>query len=67
MVHFRDMWPLRADFFKFLERAKFAAVVENNFTGQFRHLIARTTAREIEHGINKFNGLAFEAGEIIEG
>ena len=65
LLHFSDVWPLNEKHFAFLEKAKFAVVVENNFTGQFAQLIAETTGKIIKNRINKFNGLPFEAGEIV--
>ena len=65
LVHFNEVWPLSKKHFDFLDKAKFVAVVENNFTGQFAHLMAKTTGKIIENKINKFNGLPFEAAEIV--
>ena len=65
LIHFNEVWPLKGEYFDFLNKAKFVAVVENNFTGQFAHLIAVTTGKVIKNKINKFNGLPFEAQEIV--
>ncbi len=65
LVHFDAVWPLKPEHFYFLKKAKFVAVVENNFTGQFARLIAAATGSIIKHKINKFNGLPFEAAEIV--
>ena len=64
LVHFSDVWPLNEKHFDFLKKAKFVAVVENNFSGQFAGLIARVTGKILKDRINKYNGLAFEAEEI---
>ncbi|MBI5873648.1 MAG: 2-oxoacid:acceptor oxidoreductase subunit alpha [Candidatus Omnitrophica bacterium] len=66
LVHFTDVWPLNEKHFGFLKKVKFAAVAENNFTAQFARLITRTTGIVIKNTINKFNGLPFEATEIIK-
>ena len=66
LVHFNEVWPLNKEYFDFLERAKCICVVENNYRGQFAHLIAATTGKIIEHRINKFNGLPFSAAEIVK-
>lgn len=66
LFHFSDVWPLNEKHFGFLKKCKFAAVVENNFTGQFAQLIAETTGKIIKSKINKFNGLPFEAEEIVK-
>lgn len=66
LVHFSEVWPLNKEYFDFLNKAKFVCVVENNFRGQFAHLIAAETGKIIENRINKFNGLAFSATEIVE-
>lgn len=66
LVHFSEVWPLNKEYFDFLNKAKFVCVVENNFRGQFAHLIAATTGKVIENRINKFNGLAFSATEIAK-
>lgn len=66
LVHFSEVWPLNKEYFDFLNKAKFVCVVENNFRGQFAHLIAAETGRIIENRINKFNGLSFTAAEIVE-
>ena len=66
LFHFSDVWPLNEKHFAFLKKARFVAVVENNFTGQFAQLIAETTGKTIENRINKFNGLPFEAWEIVK-
>jgi len=65
MVHFTDVWPLNEKYFDFLDKARFCAVVENNFTGQFGRLIARASGRVIANRINKYNGLPFFAREIV--
>ncbi len=65
MFHFTDVWPLNKKHLSFLDRAGFVAVVENNFTGQFAQLIVAASGRKIENRINKFNGLPFEAQEIV--
>lgn len=64
LFHFNEVWPLNKEYFDFLERAEFVCVAENNFRGQFAHLIAATTGKIIENRINKFNGIAFCASEI---
>ncbi len=66
LAHFNEVWPLNKKYFDFLDKAKFACVAENNFRGQFAHLIAATTGKVIEHRINKFNGLPFSAQEIAK-
>ena len=66
LFHFSDVWPLNEKHFTFLKKLEFAAVVENNFTGQFARLIAETTGKVIKNRINKFNGLPFEAEEIAK-
>jgi 2-oxoglutarate ferredoxin oxidoreductase subunit alpha len=66
LFHFSDVWPLNEKHFAFLKKIKFAAVVENNFTGQFAQLIAETTGKILKNRINKFNGLPFEAEEIVK-
>lgn len=65
LVHFSEVWPLPEKHLKFLDRASFAAVVENNFTGQFADLIAAVSGRMIKSRINKFNGLPFMVQEIV--
>ena len=65
LIHFNEVWPLKEAYFNFLDKAKFVAVVENNFTGKFARLIAGTTGRMIKDRINKFDGLPFDAAEIV--
>ena len=65
LVHFNEVWPLNKEYFDFLAQGKFICVVENNFRGQFAHIIAGITGKIIENKINKFNGLAFTALEIV--
>ncbi|OGX23334.1 MAG: hypothetical protein A3J51_03615 [Omnitrophica WOR_2 bacterium RIFCSPHIGHO2_02_FULL_45_21] len=65
LFHFNELWPLNKEYFDFLERGEFVCVAENNFRGQFAHLITATTGRIIENRINKFNGLPFCASEIV--
>lgn len=65
LVHFNEVWPLNKKYFDFLDTAKFVCVAENNFRGQFAHLIAATTGKIIENRMNKFNGLPFSALEIV--
>lgn len=66
LIHFSEVWPLNKKYFDFLDKAKFVCVAENNFRGQFAHLIAATAGKIIENKINKFNGLAFTAAEIVK-
>ena len=66
LVHFNEAWPLNKEYFDFLDTAEFVCVAENNFRGQFAHLIAATTGRIMKHRINKFNGLPFSAQEIVK-
>ena len=66
LVHFNEVWPLNKKYFDFLDTVKFVCVAENNFRGQFAHLIAATTGKLIENRINKFNGLPFSALEIVK-
>ena len=65
LIHFQEVWPLNEKHFDFLKKAKLVVVTENNFTGQFASLITRMTGCVIENRINKFNGLPFEASEIV--
>lgn len=65
LFHFNELWPLNKEYFDFLERGEFVCVAENNFRGQFAHLITATTGKIIENRINKFNGLPFSALEIV--
>lgn len=65
LFHFNEVWPLEKKHFDFLDESRFVCVVENNFRGQFAHLIAATIGKIIENRINKFNGLAFSAEEIV--
>jgi 2-oxoglutarate ferredoxin oxidoreductase subunit alpha len=65
LIHFQEVWPLNEKHFDFLKKAKFVAVAENNFTGQFATLMTRTTGYTVKNRINKFNGLPFEAPEIV--
>lgn len=65
LVQFDSVWPLNAEYLDFLKKAEFVAIVENNFGGQFARLIAATTGQVIKNKINKFNGLPFEAPEIV--
>jgi 2-oxoglutarate ferredoxin oxidoreductase subunit alpha len=66
LVHFNEVWPLNKKYFDFLKTARFVCVAENNFRGQFAHLITGLTGKIIEHKINKFNGLPFSALEIVK-
>jgi pyruvate/2-oxoacid:ferredoxin oxidoreductase alpha subunit len=66
LVIFETVWPLKAEHLGFLDQAQFVAVVENNFNGQFAHLITAATGRVIKNKINKYNGLPFEAMEIVK-
>lgn len=66
LVHFTDVWPLNTKYLAFLKKAGFVAVVENNFSGQFARLITRETGVVIKNAINKYNGLPFEAQEIVK-
>lgn len=66
LVHFNEVWPLNKEYLDFLAQAEFVCVAENNFRGQFAHLITATTGRIIENRINKFNGLPFSALEIAK-
>ena len=65
LVHFNEVWPLNSEYFNFLDKAEFVCVAENNFRGQFARLISTQTGRQIKNKINKFNGLAFTAQEIV--
>ncbi|MFA5039611.1 MAG: 2-oxoacid:acceptor oxidoreductase subunit alpha [Candidatus Omnitrophota bacterium] len=65
MAHFEDVWPLNPSYFDFLKKAKLAAVVENNFTGQFAGLITKMTGHLALERILKYNGMPFTADEII--
>ena len=64
LAHFNQVWPLNKEYFDFLDTAEFVCVAENNFRGQFAHLIAGETGKVIPNRINKFNGLPFSAVEI---
>ncbi|MDD5020241.1 MAG: 2-oxoacid:acceptor oxidoreductase subunit alpha [Candidatus Omnitrophica bacterium] len=64
-VHFEDLWPLDRKHFGFLKKARFAVVVENNFTGQFANLITRTTGIAMARRISKYDGLPFTAQEVV--
>ena len=66
LAHFNQVWPLNKEYFGFLDTAEFVCVAENNFRGQFAHLITAQTGKVIPNRINKFNGLAFCAQEIVE-
>ncbi|HAJ57573.1 MAG TPA: 2-oxoacid:acceptor oxidoreductase subunit alpha [Candidatus Omnitrophica bacterium] len=66
LMHFSDVWPLNEKYFGFLKKAGYAAVVENNFGGQFARLITRATGIVIKNTINKYNGLPFDAQEIVK-
>ena len=65
LAHFNQVWPLNKEYFDFLNTAEFVCVAENNFRGQFAHLIAGETGKVIQNRINKFNGLPFSAVEIV--
>ena len=65
LAHFNQVWPLPKEYFDFLDTAEFVCVAENNFRGQFAHLIAGETGKVIQNRINKFNGLPFSAVEIV--
>src|SRR3989338_528213 len=65
LAHFNQVWPLPKEYFGFLDTAEFVCVAENNFRGQFAHLIAGETGKVIQNRINKFNGLPFSAVEIV--
>ncbi|MDO8748517.1 MAG: 2-oxoacid:acceptor oxidoreductase subunit alpha [Candidatus Omnitrophota bacterium] len=65
LAHFNQVWPLNKEYFDFLNTAEFVCVAENNFRGQFAHLIAGETGKVIKNRINKFNGLPFSAAEIV--
>jgi 2-oxoglutarate/2-oxoacid ferredoxin oxidoreductase subunit alpha len=66
LVHFSEVWPFDKEAaINAIDSAKFSYVVENNFTGQFAHLIAQETGKLVNGKILKWDGRPFSPGQII--
>ena len=48
LLHYSQVHPLHEDTMKYLERARFTAIVENNYTSQFGTLIRMHTGYEFD-------------------
>ncbi|MBN1445493.1 MAG: 2-oxoacid:acceptor oxidoreductase subunit alpha [Candidatus Omnitrophica bacterium] len=64
-LHFRQVYPLGSEIKKYLGRVKKAAVIENNYSGQFADLIKLETGYEAGK-IGKYDGLPFYVEDVAE-
>ncbi len=66
LLHYSQVYPLHEDTKKYLERARFTAIVENNYASQFGTLIRMHTGFEFNRKILKYNGMPFSVEELAE-
>jgi 2-oxoglutarate ferredoxin oxidoreductase subunit alpha len=66
LLHYSQVYPLHESTKKYLERARFTAIVENNYTSQFGALIRMHTGFEFNRKILKYNGMPFSIEELAE-
>ena len=64
LLHFSQVHPLHEDTKKYLERARYTAIVENNYGSQFGTLIRMHAGREFNRKILKYNGMPFSVEEL---
>ena len=64
LLHYSQVYPLHEDTKKYLERARFTAIVENNYASQFGALIRMQTGFEFNRKILKYNGMPFSVEEL---
>ncbi|ADH84913.1 2-oxoacid:acceptor oxidoreductase subunit alpha [Desulfurivibrio alkaliphilus] len=66
-LHFSQVWPLVPEqFLDILQAAGQVVCIEGNATGQFARLIRRETGFAIDRRINRYDGLPFTAGYLLE-
>jgi len=66
LLHYSQVYPLHDDTKKYLEKAQFAAIVENNYTSQFGTLIRMHMGFEFNKKILKYNGMPFSVEELAK-
>ncbi len=64
VLHYSQVHPLHGDTKKYLARARFTAIVENNYASQFGTLIRMHTGHEFDRKIVKYNGMPFSVEEL---
>ncbi len=66
LIQLNEVWPLgEGSWIDIMDKAKYSVTVENNANGQLARVIKSITGKSAKYKINKFNGLAFSAQEII--
>ncbi len=66
VVQYTDVWPIDAVGSKHLfDRLGTPVVIENNYTGQFRHLLERTLGFKMA-GLVKYDGQPWTPGELTD-
>ncbi|MFB2623972.1 2-oxoacid:acceptor oxidoreductase subunit alpha [Methanothermobacter marburgensis] len=66
MVHFSQVYPLAPDTRELLGSFDVTAVIENNYRGQFADLLKLEAGFEVDHRLNKYNGMPFSAEEVLK-
>jgi 2-oxoglutarate ferredoxin oxidoreductase subunit alpha len=66
LLHYSQVYPLHGDTRKYLEKARFTAIVENNYSSQFGTLMRMHTGFEFNRKIVKYNGMPFSVEELAE-
>ena len=66
ILHFKQVYPLYPDTYKYFEKAENRIIVENNATSQFGSLLKLFAGIDIQTKILKYDGLAFSVEELKE-
>ncbi|HNW27902.1 MAG TPA: 2-oxoacid:acceptor oxidoreductase subunit alpha [Spirochaetota bacterium] len=66
LLHYSQVYPLHENTKRYLERGRFTAIVENNYSSQFGALIRMHTGFEFNRKILKYNGMPFSVEELAE-
>lgn len=66
LVHFRDLWPFPTEAAAEALQGGKLAVVENNFTGQFRRLLQSETCIPVDRSILRYDGRPFSPEAVLE-
>ena len=65
LVHFRDLWPFPAEAAAEALQGGKLAVVENNYTGQFKRLLQSETCIRVDRSILRYDGRSFTPEDVL--
>jgi 2-oxoglutarate ferredoxin oxidoreductase subunit alpha len=67
LVHFCDLWPFPAEAAAQALGGAKLAVVENNYSGQFRSVLQGETCIHVDHTIARYDGRPFSPEDVLAG